>query len=130
MEITLTSSAIDNINYYCYYYYYYYYYHYYYYYYYYYYCLYVLELTFGFESNLNNNAVRKKEKYLNLINEISRNYLVGDFNFPSIDCHSLTATSSDLCTVDFCTFSMIIFWFNVISIQQECLTKLMVIYLI
>ena len=37
-------------------------------------CLYVLELTVGFESNLNNNAARKKEKYLNLINEMSRNY--------------------------------------------------------
>ena len=37
-------------------------------------CLYVLELTVGFESNLNNNAVRKKEKYVNLINEMSRNY--------------------------------------------------------
>ena len=38
-------------------------------------CLYVLELTVvGFESNFNNNVVRKKEKYLNLINEISRNY--------------------------------------------------------
>ena len=37
-------------------------------------CLYVLELTVGFESNLNNNAVRKKEKYLNLINKMSRNY--------------------------------------------------------
>ena len=37
-------------------------------------CLYVLELTDGFESNLNNNAVRKKEKYLNLINKMSRNY--------------------------------------------------------
>ncbi|CAH3118755.1 unnamed protein product, partial [Porites lobata] len=37
-------------------------------------CLYVLELTVGFESNLNNNAVRKKEKYLNLINEMSRNF--------------------------------------------------------
>ena len=36
--------------------------------------LYVLELTVGFESNLNNNAVRKKEKYVNLINEMSRNY--------------------------------------------------------
>ena len=36
--------------------------------------LYVLELTVGFDSNLNNNAVRKKEKYLNLINEMSRNY--------------------------------------------------------
>ena len=29
-------------------------------------------------------------------------FLVGDFNFPSIDWHSLTATSSDSCTVDFC----------------------------
>ena len=28
----------------------------------------------GFESNLNNNAVRKKEKFLNLINKMSRNY--------------------------------------------------------
>ena len=37
-------------------------------------CQYVLELTVGFESNLNNNAVRKKEKYLNLIKEMSRNY--------------------------------------------------------
>ena len=37
-------------------------------------CLYVLELTVCFESNLNNNAVRKKEKYLNLIKEMSRNY--------------------------------------------------------
>ena len=37
-------------------------------------CPYVLELTVGFESNLNNNVVRKKEKYLNLINEMSRNY--------------------------------------------------------
>ena len=37
-------------------------------------CLYVLELKVGFESNLNNNAVRKKEKYLNLIKEMSRNY--------------------------------------------------------
>ena len=31
-------------------------------------------IIYCFESNLNNNAVRKKEKYLNLINEMSRNY--------------------------------------------------------
>ena len=37
-------------------------------------CLYLAELTVGFESNRNNNAVRKKEKYLNLIKEMSRNY--------------------------------------------------------
>ena len=29
-------------------------------------------------------------------------YPVGEFYFPSIDWHSLTPTSSDLCTVDFC----------------------------
>ena len=29
-------------------------------------CLYVLELTVGFESNLNNNVMRKEEKCLNL----------------------------------------------------------------
>ena len=37
-------------------------------------CLYVVELTVGFESNRNNNAVRKIEKYLHLIKEMSRNY--------------------------------------------------------
>ena len=37
-------------------------------------CLYVLELTVGFKCNLNNNAVCKKEKYLSLIKEMSRNY--------------------------------------------------------
>ena len=37
-------------------------------------CLHVLELTVGFESNLDNNAVHKKEKYVNLIKEMSRNY--------------------------------------------------------
>ena len=37
-------------------------------------CLYVVELTVGFESNRNDSAVRKKEKYLNLIKEMSRNY--------------------------------------------------------
>ena len=36
-------------------------------------CLYVPELTAGFDSNLNNNAVRKKDKYLNPIQKLSRN---------------------------------------------------------
>ena len=34
----------------------------------------LLLLLVGFESNLNNNAVHKKEKYVNLINEMSRDY--------------------------------------------------------
>ena len=33
-----------------------------------------IQLTVGFEPNLNNNAVREKEKYLNFIKEMSRNY--------------------------------------------------------
>ena len=36
--------------------------------------LYVLELKVGFESNVKNNAVPKKEKYVNLINKMIRNY--------------------------------------------------------
>ena len=42
-------------------------------------CLYVLEWTVGLESNLNNNAVREKEKYLNFIKEMSRNYKCAKF---------------------------------------------------
>ena len=34
----------------------------------------IITLTVGFESNLINSAVRKNEKYLNLIKEMSRNY--------------------------------------------------------
>ena len=34
----------------------------------------IITLRVGFESNLINSAVRKKEKYLNLIKEMSRNY--------------------------------------------------------
>ena len=40
-------------------------------------CLYVLELkASAFESNLNNNAMHKKEKYLNLSKEMSRNQYI------------------------------------------------------
>ena len=49
-------------------------------------CLYVVELTVGFESNRNNNAVRKKEKYLNLIKEMSRNYRFVKFVNLSMSC--------------------------------------------
>ena len=33
-------------------------------------CLYVLELTIGFETNLSCNAIRKSEKYANLISDL------------------------------------------------------------
>ena len=70
---------------------------YYYYYHYYYKCLYVLELTVGFESNLNNNAVRKKEKYLNLIKEMSRNYRC--VKFVNLSLSSLGIIFSDECSM-------------------------------
>ncbi|CAH3149868.1 unnamed protein product [Porites evermanni] len=59
-------------------------------------CLYVLELTVGFESNLNNNAVRKKEKYLNLINEMSRNYRC--VRFVNLSMSSLNVFSDECST--------------------------------
>ena len=59
-------------------------------------CLYVLELTVGFESNLNNNVVRKKEKCLNLINEISRNYRC--VRFVNLSMRSLGVFSDECST--------------------------------
>ena len=35
-------------------------------------CIYTLELTVGFESNLLTNATRKRQKYQDLINEHSK----------------------------------------------------------
>jgi hypothetical protein len=37
-------------------------------------CLYIVELTVGFESNLENNIKRKKSKYLELISEQRKNF--------------------------------------------------------
>ena len=59
-------------------------------------CLYVLELTVGFESNLNNNAARKKEKYVNLINEVSRNYRC--VRFVNLSMSSLGVFSNECST--------------------------------
>lgn len=58
--------------------------------------IYILELTVGFESNLLTNATRKRQKYLELINEQHKNYekvkfinlsisSLGVFNQSSID---------------------------------------------
>ena len=44
-------------------------------------CLYIIELTVGFESNLPKNANRKKLKYLEVLNQLKDNYrLVKFFN--------------------------------------------------
>ena len=37
-------------------------------------CIYILELTIGFESNLHTNTKRKRQKYEELINEQQNNY--------------------------------------------------------
>ena len=58
-------------------------------------CLYVLELTVGFESNLNSKAVRKKEKYLNLIKEMGRNYRC--VKFINLSVSSLGIFSYECC---------------------------------
>ena len=60
--------------------------------------IYVLELTVRFESNLNNNAVRKKEKYLNLIKEMRRNYKFVKFV-------NLTISSLGVFSNEYSTFS-------------------------
>ena len=56
-------------------------------------CLYV---TVGFESNLNNNAVREKEKYLNLIKEMSRNFRC--VTFVNLSMRSLGVFSGECST--------------------------------
>ncbi|CAB4010466.1 Hypothetical predicted protein [Paramuricea clavata] len=59
-------------------------------------CIYILELTVGFESNLLTNATRKRQKYQDLINEQLKNYekvkfvnlsisSLGVFSHPSLD---------------------------------------------
>ena len=50
----------------------------------------------GFEFNLNNNAARKKEKYLNLIKEMSRNYRC--VKFVSLSMSSLGVFSDECST--------------------------------
>ena len=37
-------------------------------------CIYILELTIGYESNLQNNATRKRQKYENLIKKQQKHY--------------------------------------------------------
>ncbi|CAB3995187.1 Hypothetical predicted protein, partial [Paramuricea clavata] len=59
-------------------------------------CIYILELTVGFESNLLTNATQKRQKYQDLINEQLKNYekvkfvnlsisSLGVFSHPSLD---------------------------------------------
>ena len=59
-------------------------------------CLYILELTVGFESNLKNNAVRKKEKYMNVVKDMRSNYRC--VKFVNLSMSSLGVLSNECST--------------------------------
>ena len=50
-------------------------------------CLYILELTVGFESNLRNNSQRKQLKYKTLIREQQKNFI--DVRFVNLSMSAL-----------------------------------------
>ena len=60
-------------------------------------CIYVLELTIGFESNLLTNVTRKQQKYQDLINEQHKNY--EKVKFINLSISSLGVFSH--CSLDF-----------------------------
>ena len=57
-------------------------------------CIYILELTVGFESNLLANARRKREKYQDLVNEELKNYQKAQFVNVSISSLGLLSETS------------------------------------
>ena len=59
-------------------------------------CLYILELTVGFESNLKNNAVCKKEKYMNVVKDMRSNYRC--VKFVNLSMSSLGVFSNECST--------------------------------
>ena len=59
--------------------------------------LYIIELAVGFETNIDNNASRKYEKYRNLIQELSSNYHKVKFINISISSLGIFGNSCDAC---------------------------------
>ena len=67
-------------------------------------CLYILELSVGYESNLHNNVNRKKERYKDLISQQKEHYKSVKFINLSIsslgvfskECHTLLEMLNDL----------------------------------
>ena len=57
-------------------------------------CIYVLELTVGFESNLLHNARRKREKYQDLVNEQLKKYEKAQFVNVSISSLGVLSETS------------------------------------
>ena len=58
-------------------------------------CLYVIELTVGFETNLDNNASRKGEKYRSLLKELRPKLKKVNFVNLSISCLGIFGNSCD-----------------------------------
>ena len=56
--------------------------------------LYVAESTVGHESNLENNSIRKKQKYCNLVKELKDNYKSVIFVNISMSCLGVFANGS------------------------------------
>ena len=56
----------------------------------------ILELTVGFEFNLKNNAVRKKEKYMNVVKDMRSNYRC--VKFVNLSMSSLSVFSNECST--------------------------------
>lgn len=59
-------------------------------------CLYVLELTVGFESNLNKNIIRKREKYKNLTKHLKSDYSSVKFINLSAKCSTFQDMLNDI----------------------------------
>ena len=58
-------------------------------------CLYILELTVGYESNLQVNANRKRQNYLDLIKEQEADYHKVKFVNLSLSTHGVFRRSSE-----------------------------------
>ena len=56
-------------------------------------CLYILELTIGFETNISNNAERKHLKYSRLVSDLRSQYTSVTFVNPSLSSLGIYANS-------------------------------------
>ena len=61
-------------------------------------CLYVVELTVGFETNLHNNVERKKNKYKHLIKDLEQNEDFVSVKFVNLSISSLGAFEKECST--------------------------------
>ena len=65
-------------------------------------CLYILELTAGFESNLKNNAMQKKKNYTNLVKDMRSNHKCVNLSMSCLgvflnECSTFSKMMNDIC---------------------------------